>query len=141
MKNLWWVTIIIIVSLAGCTQNSENSEKSENPKKEISGCYECEKVKEKIANDANDADRLLESLYPGGCIYNKLEFKGESTVIVYSNLMMSEGFTTSYVRDGEYIRVTTDKSDLLIKIADENTLIGEGFAKGIYRKSDCQSKK
>jgi hypothetical protein len=55
--------------------------------------------------------------------------------------MMSEGFTTSYVRDGEYIRVTTDKSDLLIKIADENTLIGEGFAKGIYRKSDCQSKK
>jgi len=55
--------------------------------------------------------------------------------------MMSEGFTTSYVRDGEYIRVTTDKSDLLIKIVDTNTLIGEGFAKGTYRKSDCQSNK
>jgi len=141
MKNLFWITILFMVSLVGCNLNSENSEKSENPKKGISGCYKCEKVKEKIANDANEADRLLESLYPGGCIYDKLEFKGEGTVVIYSKLMMSAGFTTSYVRDGEYIRVTTDKSDLLIKIVDTNTLIGEGFAKGTYKKTDCQSNK
>ena len=64
-------------------------------------------------------------------IYNKLEFKGKSTVIVYS---MGIPFPTSYVVDEDYIRIKTDKSDLLLQIKDSKTLIGEGFAKGTFNK-------
>jgi len=43
-------------------------------------------------------------------------------------------FATSYEKDGNIIRIKTDKSDLMLTIQDNETLIGEGFAKGIYKK-------
>ncbi len=43
---------------------------------------------------------------------------------------------TSYTRDGDLLRIRTDKSDLLLTIQDANTLMGEGFAKGTYRKDE-----
>ena len=63
------------------------------------------------------------------CIYHSFEFKGESTVII------ENFFPSSYVIDKNYIRIKTDKSDLLLKIQDEKTLIGEGFATGTYIKN------
>ncbi len=63
------------------------------------------------------------------CIYSTFEFKGKSTVII------QDVFVSSYVIDGNYIRIKTDKSDLLLRIQDENTLLGEGFATGIFRKN------
>lgn len=63
------------------------------------------------------------------CIYPSFEFKGNSTVVV-GNI-----FVCSYVLDKNYVRITTDKTDLLLKITDDNTLTGEGFAKGIYIKA------
>lgn len=63
------------------------------------------------------------------CIYQSFEFKGESSVLV-------DGiFAASFVTDKNYVRIKTDKSDLLLKIQDENTLIGEGFATGTYIKN------
>jgi hypothetical protein len=62
------------------------------------------------------------------CIYSSFEFKGKSTVVI-SNI-----FAYTYVIDENYIRIKTDKSDLLLKITDQNTLTGEGFATGIYVK-------
>lgn len=43
-------------------------------------------------------------------------------------------FPTSYERDENFIRIKTDKSDLLFEIKDEKTLVGEGFAEGSFVK-------
>jgi len=47
---------------------------------------------------------------------------------------MGMTFPTSYERDGQVIRLKTDKSDLLFTIKDDKALVGEGFAEGIYKK-------
>lgn len=67
-----------------------------------------------------------------GGIYNSFEFKGESTVVI--GTILGIPYTSSYVKDGNLLRIRTDKSDLLLTIKDDNTLIGEGFAKGEYKK-------
>jgi len=79
------------------------------------------------------SNNSIKGLYKsnGEAIYSAFEFAGESTVIVYG---MGMKFPSSYVKDGELLRITTDKSDLLLKIKDNNTLIGEGFASGTYIK-------
>lgn len=43
---------------------------------------------------------------------------------------------SSYELDENIIRIRTDKSDLLFEIKDSQTLIGEGFARGTFRKSN-----
>lgn len=65
--------------------------------------------------------------------YKRLEFKGKSTVIIYDPYI-GFGFPTSYVIDEDFIRIRTDKSDLLLEIKDEKTLVGEGWAKGTFIK-------
>ena len=56
--------------------------------------------------------------------YRKLIFRGKKTVTIVDAI-----FGMSFA-----IRVKTDKSDLLFEIKDSQTLIGEGFAKGTFRK-------
>lgn len=46
----------------------------------------------------------------GNGIYSAVEFKGKSTAVVKG---MGMTFPTSYERDGQLIRLKTDKSDLL----------------------------
>lgn len=67
-------------------------------------------------------------------IYRKLTFKGKSTVVIYDKFI-GIPFPTSYVIDEDYIRITTDKSDLLLRIKDNKTLEGEGWAKGTFKKT------
>lgn len=66
-----------------------------------------------------------------GGIYSGFEFKGKSTVIVNS---LGMEFPSEYVRDENFIRIKTDKSDLLLEMKSENILVGEGFAEGEYIK-------
>ena len=66
-------------------------------------------------------------------LYNKIEFKGETSCVVTDGIF-GIPFATSYERDGSIIRIRTDKSDLMLTIKDSETLIGEGFAEGIYKK-------
>lgn len=65
--------------------------------------------------------------------YRKLIFKGKTTVIIVDALF-GMSFPTGYVLDENFIRIRTDKSDLLLEIKSNNTLVGEGFAKGIFKK-------
>ena len=67
----------------------------------------------------------------GSGIYSALEFKGKTTVVIKS---MGMSFPSSYVQDGNLIRVKTDKTDLLFTIKDGKTLVGDGFAEGVYKK-------
>ncbi|MBL3656696.1 hypothetical protein [Fulvivirga sediminis] len=65
--------------------------------------------------------------------YKKLEFKGRTTVVVIDAIFGLK-YPTSYVLDNDFIRIQTDKSDLLLEIKDSNTLLGEGYAKGTYHR-------
>ena len=68
-----------------------------------------------------------------GGFYNSIEIKGESSCIIVDGFL-GFPFATSFERDGNILRVRTDKSDLMFTIQDSETLIGEGFAEGIYKK-------
>ena len=67
--------------------------------------------------------------------YRKLVFKGKRTVSIVDALF-GMSFATSYEVDENYIRIRTDQSDLLFEVVDGNTLVGEGFAKGTFKKAN-----
>ncbi|MET4072993.1 hypothetical protein [Hymenobacter sp. UYCo722] len=69
----------------------------------------------------------------GNPFYRKLIFKGKSTVVIVDALF-GMSYPSSYELDEDYIRIRTDKSDLLLHIKDNRTLIGEGFIKGVFKK-------
>lgn len=62
-------------------------------------------------------------------LYPVIEFKGKSTVVISTFLGI---FPSSYERDEEYIRVRTDKSDLLFEVVSEDSIVGSGYAKGVW---------
>jgi len=95
----------------------------------------CTKVKVS-ENDSTKKNQLnlIDAVAPGGCLYPHFKFHGESTVMIGSFI---GDLACSYVRDQDYIRIRTDQSDLLLRIVDSDTLIGEGFAKGIYIRVKC----
>ena len=80
-----------------------------------------------------------ESVLSGTCtssdnpFYKSLTFKGKTTVVI-KDAILGMDFPTSYERDENYIRIKTDKSDLLLEIVDSKTLVGEGFAEGVFKK-------
>jgi hypothetical protein len=67
--------------------------------------------------------------------YKKLIFKGKKTVSIVDTFF-DLSFATSYEVDEKYIKIRTDKSDLLFEIKDSKTLIGEGFARGTFTKTN-----
>ena len=69
--------------------------------------------------------------------YRKLIFKGRTTVVVV-DAIFGISFPTSYILDGDFIRIQTDKSDLLLEIKDANMLLGEGWAVGTFNKVNWQ---
>lgn len=67
--------------------------------------------------------------------YRKLVFKGKTTVTII-DAIFGFPFTSSYVLDENYIRIRTDKSDLLLEVKNNNTLVGEGFASGTFKRKE-----
>ena len=67
--------------------------------------------------------------------YKKLFFRGKRTVTIV-DAIFGFPFSTSYELDENIVRVRTDQGDLLFVIKDSQTLIGEGFAKGTFRKTN-----
>ena len=66
-------------------------------------------------------------------LYKSFDFKGETSVVITDGII-GFPFATSYIRDGQILRISTDKSDLMLTIKDDKTLVGEGFAEGTYKK-------
>lgn len=66
--------------------------------------------------------------------YRKVIFRGKKTATIV-DAFWGMRFTSSYEVDENYVRVKSDKSDLLFEIKDNKTLIGEGFAKGTFTKT------
>ena len=68
-------------------------------------------------------------------LYKELIFEGKNTVTIIDGIF-GFPFSTSYVLDEDILRIKTDRSDLVFKIKDSQTLIGEGFAAGTFIKSN-----
>jgi DNA-binding phage protein len=68
-------------------------------------------------------------------IYAKLVFRGKKTVTIV-DAIFGFPFATSYEIDEQYIKIETDQSDLLLEIKNSNTLVGEGWASGLFVKID-----
>lgn len=106
--------LIIAVSLFACSNLSSDSSNNETQEQ---------------STTSNSLSGLYKSKANG--IYSAFEFKGKSTVVITSLGMQ---FPTEYVRDENFIRVKTDKSDLLLEVKSDLLLVGEGFAEGEYVK-------
>lgn len=70
-----------------------------------------------------------------GGIYQSFNFKGENTVSVRDGII-GLNFAAGYIIDGDVIRVTSNSGDVILNYKDENTLIGEGYSAGTYKKAN-----
>ncbi len=73
----------------------------------------------------------------GKGLYKSLTFKGKKTVVIHDAIFGMD-FPSEYEKDEEFLRVKTDKSDLLFEIISKDTIKGEGFAEGLYIKKEAQ---
>lgn len=119
MKRLLLTSVLFItINLISCKTNS------------ISGVYVCDQSNKKQDTTIHH-DTYDESTIDLTCVISAFDFKGNSTVSI--KLKGAEMFS-SYVIDKEYIRIKGDKSDILLRIKDANTLVEEGIFHGIYHK-------
>ena len=103
--------------------------------KHLKGIYICEKIAEDSTKTSkNNLTKLALGMLgiDDVCLYTQLEFKGTNTVVL--STVIGQDYPTSYIIDEDYIKVKTDKSDLLFKIKDDKILIGEGYSKGLFKK-------
>lgn len=120
------LSAIILVFLTSCNNNEIKRLKNENDslKLELDSFKRVEKAKK---------DFMGMYVNTKGGWYNSIEIKGESSCVIVDGFL-GFPFATGYERDGNILRVRTDKSDLMFTIKDSEILIGEGFAEGIYKK-------
>ena len=119
MQRILFSTIILLSFFAlGCKTNH------------LSGVYVCDQSSKKadtIIHRGNHDEGFIDLT----CTFTAIDFKGESTV----EINMANGkFVSSYIIDKDYVRIKGTGSDILLKLQDENTLTGEGIAKGIYHR-------
>ena len=117
-QTLFTLAIMLSIATISCNSNSLN------------GIYVCD-ASQKKADTTIRHETYDESTMDLTCAISELNFKGNSTVLIK---VAKNEVTTSYVIDKEYLRIKGDKGDMLFKIADEKTLIAEGFPPGTYHK-------
>ena len=94
------------------------------------GIYTCEKSnKENTIEKQGNMDVVKVDF---DCIYSKFNFKDNNKVVV----VVSDGveFSATYEMENEKVRIKTEKIDIVLQMQDKNTLSGEGYAKGLYKK-------
>lgn len=66
--------------------------------------------------------------------YLSFDFKSRDSVVVY-DIYADSVFTAKYVIEGEMIKLKQQENTILLMIRDNQTLVGEGFTKGVYNKN------
>ena len=125
MKKSVLLYSLLLFFICACSYNTDNKE-------EQSGSLmgDVEAIFEKSPKDIQ-----LEGTFVAkdNTFYKSLTFKGKRTVVI-RDAIFGMDFPSEYDRDEEFLRVKTDKSDLLFEIISEDTIKGEGFAEGLYVK-------
>ncbi len=66
--------------------------------------------------------------------YQSFEFKSKDLVLIQDSYLDSLT-TAKYTIEGDVIKFKQQENTFLLLIRDDNTLVGEGFTKGIFRKN------
>ena len=127
MKNSFLFYTLALLFIYGCSNNAnKNDEQCGGLMEEVKAIFE------KSPKDIQPEGTFV---IQGKGLYESLTFKGKKTVVIHDGIF---GMDTplEYVKDEEFLRVKTktDGPDLLFEIISEDTLKGEGFAKGLYIK-------
>ncbi|MBR1514499.1 MAG: hypothetical protein IJ622_09445 [Bacteroidales bacterium] len=115
---LWYLSLLL---LCGCSNSQVRSS---------SHSEELEEIHKKGPKEIQPEGTFVAN---GNSLYKSLTFKGKKTVVV-RDAIFGMDFPSEYEKDEEFLRVKTDKSDLLFEIISEDTIKGEGFAEGLYIK-------
>ena len=125
MKKSVLLYSLVLLFTCGCSNNANNKQEQSNGMME-----EVEAILEKSPKDIQPEGTFVAK---DNSLYKSLTFKGKKTVVI-RDAIFGMDFPSEYDKDEEFLRVKTDKSDLLFEIISEDTLKGEGFAKGLYIK-------
>jgi hypothetical protein len=119
MRRILFITIVLLSLFAlSCKTNH------------LSGVYVCDQSSKKADTTIHHGNSD-EVFIDFTCTFTAFDFKGNSTVEIN---MANGNVASSYVVDKDYVRIKGTGSDILLKLQDQNTLTGEGIAKGIYYK-------
>lgn len=66
--------------------------------------------------------------------YLSFDFKSKDSVVIQDTYVDSL-FTAHYIIEGDMIKLKQQENLILLMIRDNQTLIGEGFTKGVYNKN------
>ncbi|WP_443946313.1 SH3 domain-containing protein [Pedobacter sp. AW1-32] len=79
--------------------------------------------------------KIISGVYRGdqGAQFKSFDFKSKDSVTVTDSYTDSL-FTSHYTIDGDLIKLYQEQNSILLVIRDENTLVGEGFTKGTFKK-------
>lgn len=125
MKRTVLLYLLVLLFTCCCSNNTNKNER------ENGGLLdEVEAVFEKSPKDIQPEGTFVAK---DNKLYKSLTFKGKRTVVIHDAIFGMD-FPSEYDKDEEFLRVKTDKSDLLFEIISEDTIKGEGFAKGLYIK-------
>ena len=127
-KSVLLYSLVLLVT-CGCSGNANKNEGQDGGLLE-----EVETVLEKSPKDIQPEGTFV---IQGKGLYKSLTFKGKKTVVI-RDAVFGMDFPSEYDKDEEFLRVKTDKSDLLFEIISEDTIKGEGFAEGLYIKKKAQ---
>ena len=129
MKKSVFLYSFMLLFTCSCSNNANKNEE------QSSGLME----KAEVILEKSPKDILPEGTFisKDNTLYKSLTFKGKKTVVVQDAIFKMD-FPSEYEKDEEFLRVKTDKSDLLFEIISEDTIKGEGFAKGLYIKKKPQ---
>lgn len=129
MKKSVLLYSFVILFTCSCSNNTNKNEEQSGGLME-----EVETIFEKSPKDIQPEGTFVSK---DNTLYKSLTFKGKKTVVVHDAIFEMD-FPSEYEKDEEFLRVKTDKSDLLFEIISEDTIKGEGFAKGLYIKKEAQ---
>ncbi|RZL12255.1 MAG: hypothetical protein EOO96_32320, partial [Pedobacter sp.] len=65
--------------------------------------------------------------------YQSFDFKSKDLVTV-NDIYTGSSFSSKYVIEGDMIKLYDQQNTILLLIRDDNTLIGEGFTRGVFTK-------
>ncbi len=85
-------------------------------------------VGSQVAARVTDTSTVIGTYACHGCLYGQLVFRPGGRVNV------AGFYETSFTQEGDRIYVEADPSDLTLRVVDADTLQGEGFAEGTYKR-------
>ena len=116
---------LLLLFLFGCSNNSSSNQGQ-------SGSFS-KKIDKTFVKWPKDIQPQGTFITEDNHLYKSLTFKGKKTVVI-RDAIWGMDYATEYEKDEEFLRIKTDKSDLLLEIISEDTLKGEGWAEGLYIK-------